>query len=155
DPSHRPVLDALGAKYNELGRWNDLIAVLTRKAEIADLTETERVAILSEVASLWIDRFGNYAQAIKPLGELLAIEADNAEALGRLKEIYTRRRQWRALIALLGREAETLPIAARRLHFADMAELAGQKLGDTRLAINIWNRVLELPGSKADPDDIA
>ncbi len=155
EPSNLEVLDALAAKYRELGRWNDLIAVLTRKAHLESLELDARAALLSEVAALWIDRFGNYAQAIKPLEELLGMDATHAEALSKLKEIYTRRRQWRALIDLLGREALTLDVTERRAHYANMAALAGTKLGDSRLAINIWNMVLELPGSTTDPDDIA
>tara|TARA_R110002073_G_scaffold24260_9_gene82156 strand:- start:70410 stop:81644 length:11235 start_codon:yes stop_codon:yes gene_type:complete len=154
-PSNVDVLDALGEKYRELGRWNDLIAVLTRKAHLETLGLDVRAALLSEVAALWIDRFGNYAQAIKPLEELLVMDATHVEAIARLKEIYTRRRQWRALIELLGREALSLDVNERRTHYASMAALAGTKLGDSRLAINIWNQVLELPGSTTDPDDIA
>ncbi len=155
DPSNVEVLDSLSEKYRSLGRWNDLIAVLGRKAKLEGSSLETRSAILSQIASLWIDRFGNYAQAIKPLEELLSLDPTNSEALERLKEIYTRRRQWRALIALLGREAETMPIPERRLHMAEMARLAGEKLGDAKLSIEIWNRVLELPGSSTDPDDCA
>ncbi|MCP4444187.1 MAG: tetratricopeptide repeat protein [Myxococcales bacterium] len=154
DASNLDVMDALAEKYRELGRWNDLIAVLSRKAQVETVEVEMRAALLSEVAALWIDRFGNYAQAIKPLEELLSMDASNAEALTRLKEIYTRRRQWRALIDLMGREALSLEDDARRAHYGSMAEIAGQKLGDSRLAINIWNQVLELPGSTTDPDDI-
>lgn len=155
EPSNLDVLDALAEKYRELGRWNDLIAVLSRKAHLETLGLDVRAALLSEVAALWIDRFGNYAQAIKPLEELLAMDGAHPEALSRLKEIYTRRRQWRALIELLGREALSLDVESRRAHYASMAALAGTKLGDSRLAINIWNQVLELPGYTTDPDDIA
>lgn len=155
DPSNLEVLQALSEKYRSLGRWNDLITVLGRKAKLESVTLEKRIEILEQISSLWIDRFGNYAQAIKPLEELLSIDPSNQEALTRLKEIYTRRRQWRALIALLGREAETMPVAQRRAHFGDMARLAGEKLGDTRLSIDIWNRVLELPGSTSDPDECA
>jgi tetratricopeptide (TPR) repeat protein len=155
DPSNLMVLDELAAKYRELGRWNDLIAVLGRKTRVESVESDLRASLLSEIASLWIDRFGNYAQAIKPLEELFEMDPNNAEAITRLKEIYTRRRQWRALIALLGREAESLAEPERRVHYADMARLAGEKLGDSRLSINIWNRVLELPGSTTDPDNIS
>ena len=155
DPSSLEVLDALAEKYRELGRWNDLIAVLGRKTQVDGVDREMRAELLSEIASLWIDRFGNYAQAIRPLEELLAMDSAHAEALHRLKEIYTRRRQWRALIDLLGREAESMDVTERRAHYAYMADLAGQKLGDSRLAINIWNQVLELPGSTIDPDNIA
>src|SRR5262249_31427452 len=98
-------------------------------------------------AVLWTDRFGNQAQAVKPLEELLAIEPGDREAMGKLKDIYTRRRQWRALLELNGRETDTLPREQGRYHLVDMARLAADKLGDTRSSINIWNRILELGAS--------
>ncbi|MBL4634952.1 MAG: hypothetical protein JKY56_13855 [Kofleriaceae bacterium] len=155
DPSNQDVLHALSEKYRTLGRWNDLITVLGRKAKLEGMSREDRIEILDQISSLWIDRFGNYAQAIKPLEELLGVDPGNQGALTRLKEIYTKRRQWRALIALLGRQAETMPVEERRTHFGDMARLAGEKLGDTKLSIDIWNRVLELQGSTTDPDECA
>ncbi|MCG8417376.1 MAG: tetratricopeptide repeat protein [Proteobacteria bacterium] len=142
DPENRQALDDLAAKYEGLGRWNDLIAILSRKAQLSDLPVAERAGILRRIAGLWAERFGNYAQAIKPLEQLIEIAPDDAEALTQLKEIYTRRRQWRALIGLLDREAEKLSEEECRDVLAEMARLATERLGDNHLAIQLWNRVL-------------
>src|SRR5262249_37126768 len=99
-PDHAGALDALAQKYEQLGRWNDLINVLTKKADAASTPRPARVALLRRIAGLWTDRFGNQAQAVKPLEELLALEPGDRESMGKLKEIYTRRRQWRALLEL-------------------------------------------------------
>lgn len=152
DPAHVPSLDALAAKYKELGRWNDLIAVLARKAELEATPRGQRVELLREIAGLWSDRFGNYAQAVKPLEDLLDLEPGDVDARARLKEIYTKRRQWRALIALMGRELAQLPGAERRAHLIDMAQLASDRLGDPGLAIAVWNQVLELHEDQTDPE---
>ena len=69
----------------------------TRKANLESTSVPEKASLLREIAGLWADRFGNYAQAVKPLEALLVIVPDDREAMTRLKEIYTRRRQWRAL----------------------------------------------------------
>jgi golgin subfamily B member 1 len=150
DPGHRSALDALAEKYKQRAQWSDLIAVLGRKAELARLAPGERVEILREVAALWIERFGNYGQAIRPLEQLLEVAASDQSAIASLKDIYTRRRQWRALIHLLGREAAQLPLAERGRRLAEMAQLAAERLGDSRLAIEIWNRVLELPAEAGE-----
>lgn len=147
-PDHHGALDALAQKYEQLGRWNDLTTTLQRKADLPSVDRKTRIELYRRIASLWTDRFGNHAQAVKPLEELLAIEPADAEALARLKEIYTKRRQWRALLDLYGREAATMPPERRRAHLADMAALASDKLGDARLSIAIWNRLLE-----EDPTD--
>ncbi len=152
DPHNRQALDDLIEKYKQLGRWNDLIAVLGKKAESPTAPVEERAAILREIASLWSDRFGNYAQAIKPLEQLVELVPDDHDASSRLKEIYTRRRQWRALIDLLGREAARQPVEERRAPLIETARLASDRLGDQRLAIELWNRVLELPGCERDAE---
>lgn len=159
DPRNRQALDDLAGKYEALGRWNDLIAVLTRKADIADAPLAERADLLRRIAGLWSERFGNYAQAIKPLEQLIEIAPDDAEAVTQLEDIYTRRRQWRPLIALLERKSRKRSGDEKRAVEAEMARLATERLGDNRLAIELWNRVL--PYGKAagepncDPDALA
>ena len=159
DPKNEEALDSLAEKYEELSRWNDLVAILNRKAENEALPIAHRAGIYKRIASLWVDRFGNYAQAVKPLERILDLTGPaspaGADAASQLKDIYTRRRQWRALISLLGREAETFAPTGRREHLSEMARLAAERLGDNKLAIQMWNRVLELPGSVADPDAAA
>jgi tetratricopeptide (TPR) repeat protein len=145
DPHNRQALDDLAAKYADLGRWNDLITVLSRKAETPAVPVAERAAILREVAKLWSERFGNFAQAIKPLEALIDLVPDDADAFAQLKDIYSRRRQWRQLVDLLGREALVLEPEARRDKLAEMARLATERVGDGKLSIDLWNRVLELP----------
>jgi tetratricopeptide (TPR) repeat protein len=143
DPDNRRAADELAAKYRALGRWNDLIAVLTRKVDTdAGLAPEARVQILREIATLWAERFGNHANAIRPLERILELAPADGDALARLKEIYTKRRQWRALVDVLAREAAALPAAERRAKQLEMARLAADRLGDPRLAIEIYNGIL-------------
>ncbi len=142
DPDNKRAGDELAAKFRTLGRWNDLIAVLTRKSEAPDVPDAERVVLLREIADLWSERFGNFANAIRPLERILELAPAEAESLTKLKEIYTKRRQWRALIDVLGREASVLPPSEKRAKQAEMARLAAERLGDSRLAIEIYNTIL-------------
>ncbi|MGE5183911.1 MAG: tetratricopeptide repeat protein, partial [Acidobacteriota bacterium] len=150
DPDNARASDELAAKFRALGRWNDLIAVLTRKAEGHGVADGERVKLLREVADLWTDRFGNFANAIRPLERIVELTPSDTDALARLKEIYTKRRQWRQLIDLLGKEASVLPLGDKRAKQSEMARLAAERLGDTRLAIEIHNTIL---GEHADVAD--
>jgi golgin subfamily B member 1 len=153
DPDNKRASDELAGKYRALGRWNDLIAILTRKSEGAELGDDERVALLREIADLWAERFGNFANAIKPLEKIVELSPGDPDAVGRLKEIYTKRRQWRALIDVLGREASVLAGVDRRIKQGEMAKLAAERLGDTRLAIEIYNSVLADAGDAGDLGD--
>lgn len=160
DPDDRRAIDELADKYRSMGRWQDLIGVLGRKAELASVPVAERAAILRETADLWIDRFGNYAQAIRPLERLLELVPDGqgpaaADALAKLKDIYTRRRQWRQLIGLLGKEADAASGDDRRHRLSEMARLAAERVGDTRLSIEIHNRVVAEHGDGGDDETLA
>ncbi|HEY4242433.1 MAG TPA: tetratricopeptide repeat protein [Kofleriaceae bacterium] len=147
DPENRRASEELATKFRALGRWNDLIAVLATKSEAAETPLPERIALLRESADLWAERFGNFANAIKPLERIVELSPTDADALARLKDIYTKRRQWRALIDLLAREAGVLRGDEKRGKQAEMARLAAERLGDTRLAIEIYNGMLgDAPG---------
>lgn len=153
DPENARAIDELAGKYRTLGRWNDLIAILTKKAEAPSVGDGERVKLLREVADLWSERFGNFANAIKPLERIVELAPTDTDTVNRLKEIYTKRRQWRQLIDLIGKEAAPLGPDERRAKRSEMARLAAERLGDTRLAIEIYNTIL---GEAADhPETLA
>jgi tetratricopeptide (TPR) repeat protein len=154
DPGYVPALEALAQKYQELGRYSDLIGVLTRRVNLPDAPVAVQIELLREIAALWCDRFGNYAQAIRPLEALLTVAPEDAGAIASLKEIYARRRQWRALIDLMAREVPLLPADRRRDHVIDMARLASDRLGEPRAAIALWNQIQELHAEAADPDAV-
>ncbi|MSP60174.1 MAG: tetratricopeptide repeat protein [Myxococcales bacterium] len=148
-PGNEAALAALGAKYEQMGRWNDLIGVLQRKADAAPLLPEgnhEKTALLRRIASLWIEKFGNHNQAVKPLEELYALLPGDPEAVAQLRDIYTRRRAWRALVDLERKDLER-PAgpkgADRRAKLIEMAKLAAERLGDAHEAIALWNRLFE------------
>ncbi|HEX2574271.1 MAG TPA: tetratricopeptide repeat protein [Polyangia bacterium] len=145
-PDHEGALAALAAKYEAMGRWNDLITVLQRQADHhADrqADPMERARLLRRVAMLWVEKFGNHNQAVKPLEELYALLPGDADVVVRLRDIYTKRRAWRALLDLERREIERLEGPIRRAKLVEMARMAAERLGDASEAMSIWNRVLE------------
>ncbi|HRI50804.1 MAG TPA: hypothetical protein PLW65_11535, partial [Pseudomonadota bacterium] len=169
-PDHLGSLDALAQKYEGMSRWNDLIGVLQRKADLLGewvktgspelqsfpTARSEQARLLKRVAQLWIDKFSNHNQAVRPLEDLYAIDPDDAETVARLRDIYNKRRSWRALLDLERRQLEVLeehperipdPTALakeRRHRLVELAKLAQDRLGDNAEAIAIWNRLLEL-----------
>ncbi len=146
-PSHEEALTALAQRYEALGRWNDLIAVLQRRADVS-VERDAKAALLRRVADLWIEKFGNLNQAVRPLEELSALEPDNAEVLGRLRDLYTRRRAWRSLLDLERKEEQRIATrgtpAERRAKLIEIAKLTAERLGEIKEAIGAWNRLLEL-----------
>jgi len=141
-PYDTEALTALSELYESAGRWNDLIHVLERQAEIAAEPE-DKVALYLRVARLWIERFGNLNQATEPLERVIRLRPDHVEALAQLKDIYTKKRKWEALFGLLGREAELAPDLRTRLgKKIEMAELCTERLHQNAVAIRIWKEIL-------------
>ena len=142
-PEDREALAELARTYESMGRWNDLIQVLTRQAETA-ADDAARVSLYMRVAQLWIDRFANYNQATKPLEEVIRIDPENRAALSQLKEIYEKKRAWKQLFAVLRKEAELASDPDARLqNKIELARLAADRLHRNADAIELWKEVVE------------
>jgi tetratricopeptide (TPR) repeat protein len=143
-PKHEEALFALGQKYEQMGRWNDLVIILQRTADAAEDAK-KKAALLRRVATLLVDKFGNHNQAVKPLEELHALDPEDTETLNQLRELYTRRRAWRMLLDLERKELDRIrELEVRRQKVAEMAYLCIDRLGDIREAIALWNLLLEI-----------
>ena len=148
DPANAEALDALAQTYEATGRWNDLIQVLTRKADAEEDADAQ-VDLRVRIAGLWIERFANYNQATKPLEQVIEAQPDNAEALGRLEEIYRKKRAWPKLYQVLGTREELAGEGEERDTLRlERARLAGDRLHQHAEAITLWKSILE-----ADPDN--
>ena len=151
-PDHKEALEALAQRYEALGRWNDLISVLQRRADLTN-NKVDKGALLRRIADLWVDKFGNLHQAVRPLEELWAIAPDNGEVVARLRDLYTRRRAWRSLLDLERKEEDRLAGEGgpgRRARLVEIAKLCAERLGDAKEAIAAWNRLLELDEHDAE-----
>jgi tetratricopeptide (TPR) repeat protein len=142
-PNDGEALESLASTYESLGRWNDLIQVLTRKAEATE-DRDEQVALYMRVAKLWIDRFANYNQATRPLEIVVEKDPSHREALNLLKDIYTKRRSWKQLFDVLSAEAALASDPdVRQAHRIELARLAADRLHRPVDAIPLWKQVLE------------
>jgi tetratricopeptide (TPR) repeat protein len=141
-PDDQDALDALAATYEQMGRWNDLITVLTKKAD-AGGDPKQQATLYMRVAKLWIDRFANYNQATRPLEQVVEKDGTNREALMLLKDIYTKKRSWKQLFDVLRAESELASDPdARQAHRIELARIAGDRLHRAQDAITIWKEVL-------------
>lgn len=140
-PEDDDALDRLAATYEQMGRWNDLVGVLTKKADQS--TGEDKIALLMRVARLWIDRFANFNKATEPLEQVLLVDPKNREAIELLKDIYNRKRSWKQLFDVQLREIELEPDAERRLSSrVELAKLAGEKLHRHAEAIALWKEIV-------------
>ena len=135
-------LDDAIAKFEEQKRWSDMIRSILKKAELLPAPE-EKVELFRQAGTLYLERSSNQAEAIKCFEQLLEYEPFDADAIDRLKEMYEKRRDWEKLIRTMEREAELLPEDEQLLRYAEMAELATQRLRKPDVCIELWQKVLE------------
>jgi len=142
-PDDAEALESLAKTYEALGRWNDLIQVLTKQAD-AEQDKDTKVRLYTRVANLWIERFANYNQATRPLELVFEIDPDNRDALSKLKDIYGKKRAWKPLFDVMRREADLASDPSVRLfNLVELAKLAGERLHKTTDAIQLWREVLD------------
>jgi tetratricopeptide (TPR) repeat protein len=149
-PNNIEVMDALAAQYEVIPRWPELISILRKKATIVGSAE-EKIALYLRVATLYLEKFSNQAEAIKAFEAILEIDAGNAEALTFLKQMYEKRRDWDRLVAVLRQEiARVADSAERGKRWAEVAKLATEKLKKAAVSIELWGKVLEANDSDVE-----
>jgi len=142
-PDDLSALAVLGETYEAMGRHNDLIQVLMRRADATEDT-AEKVELLERVAHIWLERFANYNQATKPLEAILEVQPDNLNALAQLRTIYSKKRAYQPLYGVLEKELAlaTDPAAALELK-VELARLAGDRLHRQADAIALWAEIVD------------
>lgn len=142
-------IEALKARLAQVeARPNEYVKVLVELA--GAVTEPfEKVDYYRKAAELYANKFGNHAEAVKAYEALLEIDPDDVDAKIYLKEMYEKRRNYDALIALLRREADAILGPSERAEaYRQIAELATEKVKKPEVCIPLWLSVLD-----GEPDD--
>lgn len=151
DPRNQGAFDELTKTYESLGRWNELLQLLARRAD-AESDREAKVALLMRQATLWIERFANFNQATRPLEMVVELDPENRAALSQLRQIYAKKRAWAKLAEVLERElslgAED-PLAVK----TELAQIRGERLHEYDAAIAMWRGVIQEGGDAAEAYD--
>ncbi len=132
--------------YEALSRWRDLVTYQQKLAEL--LTEpAEKAKLYREIGGRWLDQFNNVANAIDSYERLLEVAPSDAEAQGRLRELYGKRRAWPQLFALAEKELPAATGQARVDLLLEMAKLAGERLDRGADAVRLYREALTLEPS--------
>jgi tetratricopeptide (TPR) repeat protein len=142
DPTRLDVYDRLAAVYEGKKRWPDLVKVLTEKAKHTKGNEG-KVAILLQVAQLYLDRFSNQAEAIKAFENVLELDQHNEQAVAHLLSVYEKRRDWEKLIKLREAEVERTPEDQRAAKVIDVARMAATKVKKPEICMYWWEKVIQ------------
>ncbi|MBW2191371.1 MAG: hypothetical protein JRG93_17640, partial [Deltaproteobacteria bacterium] len=116
-------LDDAIAKFEQQKRWSDMIRSILKKTELLQ-SSAQKVELFRQAGALYLERSSNQAEAIKCYEQLLEHDAQDVDAIERLKQMYEKRRDWEKLIRTMQREVDLLPEDDQLMRYAEMAELA-------------------------------
>jgi tetratricopeptide (TPR) repeat protein len=143
DPDDLPSVRELVRVYEALQRWRDLLTLQARQAEL-EPEPTVKAELCRAIARRWMDQFSNVQNAVEAYEKLHAVDPRDREAIDRLKELYVKRRAYKALFDLLAQEADAAaPGPGRRELWTEMAKLAAERLDLGSRAVALYKRVLD------------
>jgi tetratricopeptide (TPR) repeat protein len=142
-PDDADTVRELVRVYDSLGRARDLLAAQTRLADI-EKEPSVKAELHRQVARRWLEQFSNVQNAMEAYEKLLQSEPHDAEATGKLKELYAKRRAFKPLYELLEREAGAMEEGpARREAWMEMAKIAAERLDRGKDAVDLYKRILD------------
>jgi tetratricopeptide (TPR) repeat protein len=137
------AIDALIRRYLDLSRWQDLLGVYAKKADlVADVAEKK--AIYYQVGAVFERELGDVPRSIDTYTKILEIDPDDLQALSRLDVLYEQAQNWQELLSILTRESEMTADAQEAVSFQyRIAELYEKHLEDVARAIELYREILE------------
>ena len=150
-PNAARPLQELDRIYDSLESWDELEKVVALRVAQAD-NDASRVELLLRLAKLREEHVDNVDGALAAYLELVqTYDRQNTEALDGLERIYEQRGQWEALDGVLVSRLEFATSETQEARIrARIADIAADRLGDRRRAIDTWRYVLDLKGE--DPE---
>jgi golgin subfamily B member 1 len=143
------VVEAQQEQFDQMKRWPDLIGRIRRRAELTEDPQ-QRKELNLQAGNLFLDKFNNQAEAIKSYEQVLEDDELNAEAIGKLEELYGKRRDWEKMIAVqMKKLALVADPVSRKEQLLDVARGAAAKVKKPALLIDLWSQVTAL-----DPDNV-
>ncbi|MDB4928055.1 MAG: domain protein putative component of TonB system, partial [Myxococcaceae bacterium] len=138
-----PALDALESLHESTQSWDELLAVLRRKVELAETDEARR-ALLHKVARIQEEKRDDQAGAVEAYEAILGsgFDAPSAAALERL---YARAGRWDDLANLLESQLTRDGADVAALNYR-LGRVAMDHLGDTERAFENFHAVLDQAG---------
>ncbi len=131
--------------YQASSAWARLVAILEVQRE--PLAGRAASAMLARIADLQENRLQAKQAALATWRQVLAVEPDNADALGEIERLGTVLERFSELVDVyqeLAFKRDAADIAGRADLLSRAAKLYSGRLGNRRAAIDVWKLVLNL-----------
>ena len=143
DPDDVGNVRELARVYEALGRWRDLLTTQARLAEL-EAQPKARAELHRAIARRWLEQFSNVQNALEAYEKLAELAPDDAEAIAKLRELYTKRRAFKSLYDLLDRQASRMDAGPeRRDVWLEMARIAAERLDCGADAAALYRKLIE------------
>ena len=144
DPEDLRSADALINLFLGLSRWQDLLGVYSKKADLV-VDPEEKKLILYQVGAVYERELGDVASAIDSYQRVLELDPDDLTALGRLDVLYQTAENWQELLSVLTHESELTvdPMEAVSFQYR-IAELYEKRLEDIERAVDLYRDILNI-----------
>ena len=145
DPTDARALDELGRLFAEDGRWEDLVELLERRAELS-IDDEAIVACRARQAEILETRLGRPDAAVETWVKVLDIDANHAAAFDALERLYEATARWVALVSILEQRVErAIDPAVTATIRERLAGICETRLGDSERASEIRKAAVEPP----------
>ena len=143
DPECEPALAALESIYLRGESWVSLIGVLRRRVNLAFDTR-EQASLHKRIGRLFEERLDDPTEAVEAYKMAVRLDESDREALDSLERIYAEGQEWRELVDVLERKADTSfePADQIALH-SRIGELWADRLGVPERAVEAYRAVID------------
>jgi tetratricopeptide (TPR) repeat protein len=137
-------IDALIKLYLGLSRWEELLSVYSKKADLVADPE-EKKLIFYQVGAVYERELSDVKRAIDTYQKVLELDPDDLTALGRLDVLFQTAANWPELLSILQHEAELTADPAEAVSFQyRIAELYEKHLNDVDRAVELYREILNI-----------
>jgi tetratricopeptide (TPR) repeat protein len=143
EPNKTEPLAALGQTYVALENWDDAIHTKTRHLDIA--LGDDRVQLLLEIGEIASNKLNDRTQAAKSFVAALEERPDDRRILAKLMQLYSEEKDWNKLVDVVLRLADFVEDPKQRVKYLHTAaNITARQIGDTKRALEFYEKVLEL-----------
>ncbi|MCD6497835.1 MAG: tetratricopeptide repeat protein [Deltaproteobacteria bacterium] len=144
DAEDETAMDALERLYFRAERWNDLVGILRRRADVM-IEPEQRRALWARIAMLYEEALDDMDEAVQAWTSLLDAVPDDIEAIRSLARLFEQTKRWRDLYDMLDRElALTEDVPSRVALMFRIGKILHRNLDDAERAVARYREVLEL-----------
>jgi tetratricopeptide (TPR) repeat protein len=142
DTDHLDAMAALADFHRKTGQWKDLVAILSKHADL-ELDTERKVEVLLSLAETFEVQLSDAGQATAAYEQALRCDERCLRAIDALERLHRRSQAWDRLAEILGKKSQIVNDVdlAVKLRL-QVGELWESRLGDNERAVDAYREVL-------------